>query len=325
MVLRILRSNPILLLVFTILAGVGIWLWIGILPAKTTDYKWNVFFLNDFWAWMTRFHLFSAIFGAILVLAEAFIWNSFVNSNSLLKQSAYFPAFMFILLASCRGSLICFYPALIAVLFLMLAIRRLAAGYKKDKALSEVFDAGLFIGIASLFYIPLVVFIVFLWIAILTIRSLIWREWVAALIGFALPFAFMLAYHYIFYAPAPFWSTKLSVVTSNYRTHWSFSWEEWVLLIAIVGTSIASFWLFINKVSDNVVKAQKIWALMLWFVFFALVSVAISPQRDARSLVILVLPVSFIFSNYFLKAKSAIWSEFLFLCVIVTIGISLFF
>ena len=97
------------------------------------------------------------------------------------------------------------------------------------------------------------------------------------------------------------------------------------MLITVISVSIACFWLFINKMADNVVKAQKIWALMLWFVFFALVSVFISPQRDARSLVILAMPVSFIFSNYFLKAKSSIWPEFLFLCLLVSIGLSLFF
>lgn len=325
MILRILKANPIFQLILTILTGAGIWLWIGISPTKAADYKWNMLIFNDFWTWAMHFHFFSAIVGGIIVLTLAFSWNAFINSNSLLKQSSYFPALIFVLLASCRSSLICFYPSLIASLFLMLAIRRLAAGYKKDKALSEVFDAGLFIGIASLFYIPLVVFVVFLWIAILTIRSLIWREWVAALIGFALPFAFILAYHYIFFAPAPFWSNKFNIITSGYRSSWSFSWEEWVMLIAFVGISLASFWLFFNKMQDNVVKAQKIWALMLWFVFFALLSVFLSPQRDARSLAVLILPVSLIFSNYFLKAKSVIWPEFLFLCLLATVGISLFF
>jgi hypothetical protein len=325
MILRILRSNPIFLLAFTIIIGVGIWVWIGLAPLKSIDYVWNMPFFNGFWAWIGQFRLLSAIFGVVLLLTEAFVWNAFVNSNTLLKQSSYFPAFFFILLASCRTSLISLYPTLFACLFLVLAMRRLAASYKKDKALSEVFDAGLFIGIASLFYIPLVVFVLFLWIAILTIRSLIWREWVAALIGFIIPFGFALAYHYLFLTPQIFWHDELSIVESNYRKSWSFNWEEWFMLLAVIGISIASFWLFVNKMSDNVVKAQKIWALMLWFVFFALVSVFISPQRDARSLVILALPVSFIFSNYFLKAKSSIWPEFLFLCLVVTIGLSLFF
>ncbi|HSY76729.1 MAG TPA: DUF6427 family protein [Bacteroidia bacterium] len=323
--LRILKSNPILLLALSIIMGIGIWVWVWISPAKDVNYTARMPLFNVFWGWATRLQVFSTGFGIILLLTQAFVWNAFVNSNTLLKQSSNFPAFFFILLASCRPSLICLYPALFASLFLVLAMRRLAASYKKEKALSEVFDAGLFIGIASLFYIPLAVFIVFLWIAILTIRSLIWREWVAALIGFVLPFGFALAYHYLFYTPELFWYDKLMMAINNYRKHWSFTWEEWLMLIAVVCVVIPSFWLFINKLSDNVVKAQKIWALMLWFVFFAMVSVVISPQRDARSLVVLALPVSFIFSNYFLKAKSSIWPEFLFLCLLITVGISLFF
>ncbi|MGP8216178.1 MAG: DUF6427 family protein [Bacteroidia bacterium] len=324
MFIRLLKSNPIVLLLFTIITGIGIWVWIWIFQSKHADYGVTIPFFNDLWAWVAKLEAFSTGFGIILLLTQAFIWNSFINNNALLKQSSYFPAFFFIILASCRTSLICLYPALFASLFLVLAMRRLAASYKKEKALSEVFDAGLFIGIASIFYLPLVVFILFLFIAILVIRSLVWREWIAAVIGFILPFGFALAYNYLFLSAENFWHNIFLAAHSNYRMHWSFTWEEWLMLIAITGTCIASLWLFINKLPDNVVKAQKIWTLMLWFVFFALVSVFISPQRDARSLVIVALPVSFIFSNYFLKAKSAVWPEFLFICLLITVGLSLF-
>jgi hypothetical protein len=268
--------------------------------------------------------MFPLVLGMGLLLVEAFIWNSFINRNTLLKQSSYFPAFFLILLSSCRISLISFYPALLASFFLVLALRRIAASYKKESALSNVFDAGLFIGIATLFYPPLVIYILFLWIAILTMRSLIWREWVAAMIGFILPFAFTITSGYLFFNNGTAWYNKIVSLSANYRKHWSFTWEEWLLLLTISGIGIASTWLFINKIADNVVKAQKVWALMIWFGLFAVVSIVISPQRDARSMIILVLPASFIFSNYFLKVKSAIWSEFLFLCLLVTVGLSLF-
>lgn len=92
-----------------------------------------------------------------------------------------------------------------------------------------------------------------------------------------------------------------------------------------MGISAASFWLFINKMADNIVKTQKVWALILWFMVFALLSVVISKQRDAQSFMVLAIPFSFIFSNYFLKAKSAVWAELLFLCLLITIGLNLFF
>ena len=323
MFLRILKSNPILLLVFAILIGTAIWIWS--LLGQSIRYNGNTTFFNNFWIWVSKAKMFSVGPGFILLLAEAFIWNSFVNNNTLLKQSSYFPAFFVIILSSSRVALIGLYPSLCSSLFLMLALRRLVASYKKENALANVFDAGLFIGIASLIYPPVTIFILFLWIAILTIRSLIWREWVVAIIGFILPIGFAFLYHFLFLNDSVYSFSKLILSLGNYRKHWSFTWEEWLLLFVFISIGIASFWLFVNKMPDNVVKAQKVWALILWFVLFAFVSVFISAERDARSLVVLVLPVSFVFSNYFLKSKSAIWSEFLFLCLLITISLSLFF
>ena len=301
----------------------GIWGWVFITGYNT--YKINMPFFNTLWGWAVDIKTFSVGIGIIIIMAHAFIWNAFINRNNILKQSSNFPAFFFVLLASCKSSLVGFYPSLLASFFLMLAIRRLAAGYKKEKALSEVFDAGIFVGIASLFYLPVAVFVLFLWIAILIMRSLMWREWVAALIGFILPFGFTLAYHYLFYTPELFWYTKLVAVISNYRLHWSFNWHEWMLILIIVPLCIASYWLLVNKMAENIVKTQKIWSLMLWYTFFASLSVVISPQRDAHSLIIFVMPVSLIFSNYFLKTKSPIWAEFLFICLLAVTGLNLFF
>ena len=325
MLLRILRSNPILLLVLSILAGAGAWFWIAFSPARYAFYINTGPIFNVFFGWLIKLPVLNIIFGLLVILLQAFSWNAFVNNNSLLKQSTYFPAFFFILLASCRPSLICPYPSMFATLFLILAMRRLAASYKKEKALSEVFDAGLFIGIASLFYVPVMVFLLFLWIAILIMRSLIWREWVAAVIGFALPFGFALAYYTLFFTPEKFWYEKLLMAVGNYRLHWSFSWQQWFLLITMICACIAGVWFYINKITDNVLKAQKIWILMLWFIFFGAVSVFIAPERDARSLMIMVLPVSFIFSNYFLKAKSKVWPEFLFLGIIIAVAVNIIF
>jgi hypothetical protein len=323
MFVRILKSNPILLLALSIAMCFGIWLWVFL--TRYAPYSGNMPVFNSVWGWAINVKTFSAGLGLALILAHAFMWNAVINKNTLLKQSSNFPAFFFILLASCRPCLIGLYPSLFASFFLMLAVRRLAGSYKKEKALSEVFDAGLFIGIASLFYLPVAVFLVFLWITILIIRSLLWREWVVALVGFALPFGFSLAYHYLFFTPEAFWYNKLVMTIGNYRKHWSFDWHEWLLMLTIGPLCIASFLLFVNKMADNVVKTQKMWSLMLWFTFFAAASVVISPQRDARSLVIFAMPVSFVFSNYFLKSKSPVWTEFLFLCLLITVGLNLFF
>lgn len=129
--LKILKLNPILLTALSIIMCLGIWGWVFITGYNT--YKINMPFFNTLWGWAVDIKTFSVGIGIIIIMAHAFIWNAFINRNNILKQSSNFPAFFFVLLASCKSSLVGFYPSLLASFFLMLAIRRLAAGYKKKK------------------------------------------------------------------------------------------------------------------------------------------------------------------------------------------------
>ena len=264
--------------------------------------------------------------GFALLLLQAFLWTSIINRHALLKQASYLPTFFYILLCSSRHSLVCFYPSMVASLFLIIAVGRLAESYKKEKALSELFDAGLFIGIAALIYVPAIVFILFLRVAVLVIRSLNWRDWIVSLIGFALPFVFALGYFAVFYTPEHFWYERMMLALGDYKTlGLSMPWKNILMFSCIIIVAMVAMWFFANRISDNVLKAQKLSTLMVWFVFFGIVAMLFSPDKSARSFTILAAPFSLIFSNYFLKARSKILPEFLFLLFIFIVTISVIF
>ena len=139
------------------------------------------------------------ILGLALLILMAGVWNRIVNKHSLLKQSTYFPFFFMLILLSCRSSLIGCYPALISSLFLVLFLDKLISSYKKENALSDIFDSGLFIGIATLFYIPSMLFIIVLWVGLFTVRTINGREWLCSIIGFSIPFIFTYTYNLLFF------------------------------------------------------------------------------------------------------------------------------
>jgi len=280
---------------------------------------------NVFFGWLLHLPLAAVLFAFALVVFEAYLWNTFINKQSLLKQSSYFTATFYLLLFSCRPVLVSLYPSLLSSLFLILAFRSLAESYKKEKALGDAFNAGIFTGIASLIYFPSSVFIVFLWIGLLTIRSLVWREWVISVIGFILPFGFTLAYYSVFYTPENFWYENLIAPISEYHKPQVPGWQQVFLLSAMAGAGLICMFYFLGKISDNGVKNQKISALMVWFVVFAVGSIILSPQKDARSFMLLALPLSFILANYFARTKWKIIPEFLFMLLLAVIVINIFF
>jgi hypothetical protein len=322
--LRLLRSNPLISLVFPILFAIGIWggsfIVHGNMLAKSGMPMFDVF-----WGWLLKMPLMQVFTGLCFIILEAFLWNSFINRESLLKQSSNFPALFYIILSSCRPMQIGFYPSLVASLFLILAIKRIAESYKKEKALSEAFDSGFLIGIAALLYLPASVFLLFLWIALLSIRSIVWREWIVSFIGFALPILLALVYYSVFLSPEDFWYDKLIRVIAMYKPMLTFSWKQLFIISTLAVTGVLSLLLFVRKIQDNVVKNQKIWTLMIWFASFAIIGGFFSPQKDSRSFSLLAIPGSFIFSNYFLRAKSRWLPEVLFLIMLAAIAVNIFY
>ena len=259
----------------------------------------------------------------VIILIEAALWNTIINRQSLLKQSTYFPLFFFLLFSSCRPSMFTFYPSLVASFFLILSISRLINSYQKDHAYSEIFDGSLFIGIAVLFYLPCLAFFIFLWASIIVLRTINWRDWTVSVIGFLLPFLFTFTYNKLFY-PEYGWFSKIATQFTYHKIGLSFSWQQIIVVVTILITAFVSLWFFSNKVSDNILKTQKSWILMLWFCVAATLAFMLSPVKDAHTLFILSIPGSLILSAYFIKTKSRLLPEFLFVALIGAMVVSLF-
>ena len=324
MLLKIFKNNPILLLVSSLLFCMVLWSTAILHPGEITRSYTDITLLAPFFDWMHNFPMVKGILGVALLLLIAGLWNRIVNKHSLLKQSTYFPFFFMVLLLSCRTPLIGFYPALIASLFLVLFLDRLISSYKKERALSNVFDAGLFIGIATLFYIPSLLFLMVLWVGLFTIRTISGRELLCSVIGFILPFVFTFTYNLVFYPAYP-WYNKIAGKFVYHVIHLTFSWQQWIIITGISVTAAVSLWFFVNKASDNVLKAQKFWNLLMWFMLIAAVSVLICPVKDARAFAIFAIPGSFVLSVYFLKTRAKLVPELLFLSLMGAIIISMFF
>ncbi len=274
--------------------------------------------------WLQKVQMVSVAAGFLLLAAEAYIWNRFINSQTLLNQTSNLPALFYILLLSLRPIQIGFYPALVASFFLILAITRLSESSFKEKALSESFDAGFFTGMATLFYFPSSVFLIFLWVSLLLLRSVVWREMVVSLIGFTIPALLTLAcYNILFRGDNLYIPYRMFRTIWEYRFPLHYSWKH-TLLTAVLGiTGLVTIIFFVRGIANNVVKKRKIWSLMLWFSTFGLAAGIIAPHKDAGAFSSLAIPCSFIFSNYFLKSKSRWLPDLLFILLALSAGINI--
>lgn len=123
--------------------------------------------------------------GLVLVLVLAIQLAALVNRVELMERRNHLPALLFPLwLAGLGGDL--YDPALLGMPFALLALRRTWSVSNTGPALSIVFDGGLLIALAALFYLPYAFLVVALWASVSLIRPFAWREYITPLLAMAL-------------------------------------------------------------------------------------------------------------------------------------------
>jgi hypothetical protein len=256
----------------------------------------------------------------VLVVLQAFFLTVVINRHSVLKENSHLPALLYVVLMSCFPEQLSFNPLLFTNFLIILFLNALFHFYRADSAVFHVFDAGLFVGIASLFYWPSMFLFPLIWVALILLRPFEWREWVASITGVLLPF--------IFFAVVLFWFDMMSlssiqaIIQPFYQVQLSAVFNStYIILFAILSLiMIASLWSFSRELGTfTKLRTRKYLTLMIWFFLFAALSYLVSVKRSMVSLSFLAIPFSVLISNYFLSVRSRILAEAIFLVLLIAV------
>lgn len=177
--LQLFRTNQLLfgfLLLFYALAlrfaGVGL------PPVEGATGVWTDAVQQLFGGSVSRY-----IFGCLLLTGQAVYLNFLVARNRLSRDPSQFAGLFYILFSCLLPAFLDLSGPLLANTFFILAYGELSSTYKKNQAATALFNAGLWIGIASLFYVGYLVFLPWLFTGINSLRKPSLREWLIGLLG----------------------------------------------------------------------------------------------------------------------------------------------
>jgi hypothetical protein len=147
-----------------------------------------------------------------ILLASVFITNFIAKKNGLSKDSTYTVFFYFLLLL--------FFPSvlentnlIVSNFFILLALRRLISLQSLKASKEKIFDASLWIFLATLFHFWSIIFIVLVFISIIFHVSRDYRNWFLPFIAF-----FAAVIIFLFYATV-FHVNVIEYITSNVTTN----------------------------------------------------------------------------------------------------------
>jgi hypothetical protein len=322
MTIRFLKSNNALALLFLPLIAIVIWVF-GffdpiIIPVKHAMPLYEMtaeIFINIPWL--------STLIGLILVIGEAFLLNYIVNENEVLTKQSYLPALFYIIFMSNNKGMLTLHPLLFGNLFILFAIHKLLSSYRKDKAFSQAFDAGILISIATLFYFPFIVFLPLLIVGLIILRPFIWREWLISFLGALIPYAFVTSYYfwydildYLFYDKMFFSFLREKDVLSYSQSFYFMIGFGWLLLFLSMGKILWG-----GEIGSQ--RSKKSIIFLVWFFFLSAVSIPLAPEISTKYFSALAIPGAVFCANYFTIIKKGWWAEFLFLVLLTSIFINL--
>jgi len=314
MLLKLFKGNqPALIIIIPVLFGL---LWIKSFFAPSD------FILNyeqhemPFWHFINihtaGLEIIRKIIALILLIINA-LWLTRINTKFILINArTYLPALFFGFICSGLVFLQDLNPVLFAVSFFIPAIEKMFDAYKEEKLSYKFFEAALLISLGSMFYVRAALFMFVIWIALSVLRTPNWKEWTLSVIGFILPYIFLVLILYLTDRNIPDYFSKIA---TNFRI------TRGVDFLNLYNIIFLAFVLFLIGISSlemiRIYQGLKIYARMYYRIFFwmfilTLIIISVFYNHSPELIYFLAIPVSYILSFYFYSLKLNWLGEILF-------------
>jgi hypothetical protein len=261
----------------------------------------------------------SAVTSFLITVVLAFLITNFNTTIFFINERTFLPAILFILIAGIFPEFQMLNPAIPASLLLMLALKRIMAGYHKQGVAYNFFDAGILISIGSLFYANLIWFGAVIIIGIILLRTVTISEIAVSLLGLITPYLITFGFYYVL----GYDLNKLIVLISNnlFIDSEDYLFPRITIMTLIFETIIVlmSIGYIIMLQNTKKIKSRKTFSLLIW-VFVISIAVYISvPSVSVEMIWITGIPVSYFLSHYFILARKKLVSEIFFTSLLLLV------
>jgi hypothetical protein len=213
----------------------------------------------------------ASFIGFIIVLAETYWLTLILSQHELVLKNSSLSALVFLVLMSFLPGQLTLNPINISLGFMVLILYHLLISYNKPEHLDRIFAAGFFTSIASLFYLPFLLWFFFVIISFLVFRAGNWRAWLAAVIGLITPFIYLAVWY--------FWYDELNVRAVEYPEFFrhilvfpiQFHTDFWIFCGGTVMLALWGIYAYSNGPEKTVeIRAKS--NILLWTLVFTVIS-----------------------------------------------------
>ena len=258
-----------------------------------------------------------------LISFQIVFLNSIINKHKLFNDNSHLTGLFIVVLNSLSLFSLTFNQIIVANTFLILALAQVFRLYNANKKFGLLFNSGVLIGFATIFYLPSIVYFLFLWIVLIYLTTPVWRDFAISLIGFVLPLIYYIAYFFVF-EDLP----ELVFISEN-QSIYDFSWYKlsfWskFMVVTVLGICSISCMRLLLSANKSVARIRKMLIVVLLY-FLTVFSTLFLNQFDLiATLLMMTPPMAIIIANYFHQMKKLWFAELIFGVVVFASVMSYF-
>lgn len=227
----------------------------------------------------------------LLVIFSLFTIDFIAKKNALSDQNSFvilWSSLFFILFEDGLTS----YKLLLANMFVLLAFRKIISLKNEVNITQKIFDASLWLAVASILFPPAILFVILLYSSILMYASNNYKNWLIPLISFFI----------------------ISLITSSFQ----FFFVGEINLFQFLG-----FQTITNLTTKEVIVFSLFGLLLLVSLFLVIPSIRLKTQKDKKSYLLLVIgliiSLGVLFFSYEVKSNLFVFSYFPLACLLSVI------
>ena len=250
--------------------------------------------------------LLSDIAAILLLFGQAVLLNVFFADNRISRDYTLFPGLFYILVASIIPEFLILSPLLMANTFYLLAYRELFAVYRKPLAAANIFNAGFWIGIASLFYFSFSIFLLWGFMGLNIMRAFKLRERFMMLIGLLVPYILLGVYFFFKGRWAEFIQQQIIDNFAFWDIH-LIDMPTFYIKLAFIGfLTLVALLSYSYYTGRRTIDVQKKIDIMYWGLLFGGLSLLVQTSPGLEHLLILSVPLGILLSLHFVQLSKSL-------------------
>ncbi len=235
--------------------------------------------------------------------------NYLANTRDVYSDRTFWPGLVYMLFLHLSFDCLTLSPVLMSTSFLLLAFGRLIRQMERRGATDEVFEVGFYIGLATLFYLPSALFILWAALSLLLFTGATFRQHSLSAFGFLFPIAVTVLFYYLSDSLDEF---NRNLLASVFRVR-QYSLSDFgslvVSLLIPLGLGVLGFLSLFNTSSRYVNFQQRVQQIMMLWFLTAVLTLALMPFLAPMTFLSFVPPMAFFAIYYFENNRKAWLSE----------------